>query len=171
MRQYILALKDTSYRQQLLFISKLSLGLLLLAAADVGAQSTVSGSLVAEGEPVIYANVSLMDSENTLYKVETTDLEGDFIFGAVEPGEYTLVCTYVGMEEISRAISVANDPIELGEILMSTASIELGTAVVTAQRAMVEVKPDKTVFNVQGTINATGDNALTLLRKLSLIHI
>lgn len=165
MRQYILALKDTSYRQQLLFISKLSLGLLLLAAADVGAQSTVSGSLVAEGEPVIYANVSLMDSENTLYKVETTDLEGDFIFGAVEPGEYTLVCTYVGMEEISRAISVANDPIELGEILMSTASIELGTAVVTAQRAMVEVKPDKTVFNVQGTINATGDNALTLLRK------
>ncbi len=35
----------------------------------------------------------------------------------------------------------------------------------TAQRALVEIKPDRTVFNVQGTINSAGDNALQLLRK------
>jgi outer membrane receptor protein involved in Fe transport len=30
---------------------------------------------------------------------------------------------------------------------------------------MVEVKADKTILNVEGTINATGSNALELLRK------
>ncbi len=129
------------------------------------AQTPVSGHLIADGEPVIYANLSLLDSEQVLYKVETTDLDGRFLFASVVPGEYSLVCSYVGMEDVTRPVSVGIDPVEVGEIMMETASIELGTAVVTARRAMVEVKPDKTVFNVQGTINATGDNALTLLRK------
>jgi iron complex outermembrane receptor protein len=30
---------------------------------------------------------------------------------------------------------------------------------------MVEVKPDRTVFNVEGTINSTGSDAMNLLRK------
>jgi len=48
---------------------------------------------------------------------------------------------------------------------MGSSAIELETAVISAKRAMVEVKPDRTVFNVQGTINSIGDNGLELLRK------
>ena len=36
---------------------------------------------------------------------------------------------------------------------------------VTAKKPMVEVKADKTILNVEGTINATGNDALELLRK------
>ena len=36
---------------------------------------------------------------------------------------------------------------------------------VEAQRPIVEVQPDKTVFNVAGSINAQGNTALELLRK------
>ena len=43
--------------------------------------------------------------------------------------------------------------------------MELAEATVVAKRALVEIKPDRTVFNVQGTINAIGDNGLDLLRK------
>jgi hypothetical protein len=35
---------------------------------------------------------------------------------------------------------------------------------------MVEVKADKTILNVEGTINATGSNALELLRKITGRH-
>ncbi|HHS95044.1 MAG TPA: TonB-dependent receptor, partial [Phaeodactylibacter sp.] len=44
-------------------------------------------------------------------------------------------------------------------------AIELQEATVTATRALVEVKADRTVFNVQGTINAVGEDAISLLRK------
>ena len=36
---------------------------------------------------------------------------------------------------------------------------------ITANRVMVEVKADRTVFNVDGTINSTGEDALALMRK------
>jgi outer membrane cobalamin receptor len=36
---------------------------------------------------------------------------------------------------------------------------------VTTTRAIVEIKPDRTIFNVQGTINAVGSDGLELLRK------
>ncbi|MBK8052650.1 MAG: outer membrane beta-barrel protein [Saprospiraceae bacterium] len=42
---------------------------------------------------------------------------------------------------------------------------QLEEVVVTAQRALIEVKADRTVFNVQGTINSAGENGLNLLRK------
>src|SRR6476659_1536842 len=37
--------------------------------------------------------------------------------------------------------------------------------VVTAKKPTIEVKADKTILNVEGTINATGSTALELLRK------
>src|SRR5205085_6128148 len=45
----------------------------------------------------------------------------------------------------------------------STASLQNVT--VTAQKPMVEMKADKTILNVEGTINSTGSDALELLRK------
>src|SRR5206468_2729461 len=42
---------------------------------------------------------------------------------------------------------------------------ELKAVTVTTTKPMVEVKADKTILNVEGTINATGNDALELLRK------
>jgi len=48
---------------------------------------------------------------------------------------------------------------------MSKAAAALSNVTVTSKKPMVEVKADKTILNVEGTINATGSNALELLRK------
>jgi outer membrane receptor protein involved in Fe transport len=53
----------------------------------------------------------------------------------------------------------------LGDITLHTASEQLDEVVVVTTRPIVEVHPDKTVFNVEGSINATGNTALELLRK------
>ncbi len=55
--------------------------------------------------------------------------------------------------------------IDLGVLAFAKDAIELTTATVTANRVMVEVKPDRTVFNVDGTINSAGDDAMSLMRK------
>ena len=41
----------------------------------------------------------------------------------------------------------------------------MNAVVVTAKKPIIEVKPDKLVFNVESSINATGSNALELLQK------
>ncbi|HMD00875.1 MAG TPA: outer membrane beta-barrel protein, partial [Ferruginibacter sp.] len=48
---------------------------------------------------------------------------------------------------------------------MSKIAGNLNNVTVTANKPMVEVKADKTILNVEGTINAVGSNALELLRK------
>ncbi len=43
--------------------------------------------------------------------------------------------------------------------------INLAEVTVTASRVLVEIKPDRTIFNVDGTINSAGSDAISLLRK------
>ena len=48
---------------------------------------------------------------------------------------------------------------------MSKAAGDLKNVVVTAQKPIIEVKADKTIVNVEGTINSVGQDAMELLRK------
>ena len=138
----------------------------LLSLTTYG-QADISGKLFTEEGPVIYSNVALyLDSDSTLYKVETSDDTGLFTFRQVNEGKYFLVASYVGLEEFRKEnITLSAENIDLGQLTMSANSVQLETAVVVAQRALVEVKPDRTVFNVEGTINSVGDDGLNLLRK------
>ena len=53
----------------------------------------------------------------------------------------------------------------MGEIVLEDDALTLAGVAVEATRDLIEVQPDKTVLNVQGTITATGNSALELLRK------
>ena len=48
---------------------------------------------------------------------------------------------------------------------MQASSNELDEVTVVAQRPLLEMKPDKMVFNVENSINAVGSDAFELLRK------
>ena len=65
----------------------------------------------------------------------------------------------------SAEIELSNASVDMGVLQMVTSSVQLETAIVKAKRTLIEVKPDRMVFNVEGTINSAGDNALGLLRK------
>ena len=139
---------------------------IILAASNLFCQS-ISGTIEDNlSQPVIFANVVLYaQQDSSITKVETTDDEGSFSISAA-PGAYYLEVSYIGLENLSVSdINLQDNDIDLGQLQMTTGGIELETAVVTAQRALVEVKSDRTVFNVEGTINSTGDDGLGLLRK------
>ena len=121
-----------------------------------------------EGQAVMFANIALYDAaDSTLFKVETSDESGRFVFNEVLPGQYYLVATHVGSADLHQTDISLRDALEtdLGMLTFSSTTIELAEATVTATRALVEVKPDRTVFNVDGTVNSAGSDALSLLRK------
>lgn len=127
-----------------------------------------------EGNPVAFANVVLYQtSDSTLVKVETTQESGVFQMRGIDPGNYFLVATYVGVADyLESDINLQRDDLlDLGVMTFGESSVELDEITVTANRAMVEVKPDRTVFNVQGTINSTGSDAIELLRKAPAVTV
>ena len=146
-----------------------TLFLLLTAAMSVATaqNATLSGRLLDDTEQaIVFANVILyQQADSTVAKVETTDEEGSFRM-SIPGGAYYLRATYVGLPDLYQEVSLAaGETKNLGNLSMGSMAVELETATVTATRALVEVKPDRTVFNVQGTINAVGNDGLDLLRK------
>jgi len=121
-----------------------------------------------QSEPVIYSNVSLYQTaDSSLVKVETSDDAGFFQIQNIAAGNYFLKASYVGLLDITKTdLIIANDEVlDLGLLSFTTGGTELNEVTVTAKRALVEVKPDRTVFNVQGTINSVGEEAISLLKK------
>lgn len=138
-------------------------------AITAQAQSTVKGILHnSNAEPAPFAMVGLFNaSDSSLVKAETTNEAGAFQFSNMEAGTYYLKASFLGapdlyVDDIKTSGSGEHD---LGTLALESQSEELEGFTVEAERTMVEVHPDKTIFNVQGTINSTGTDAISLLRK------
>ncbi len=139
---------------------------LALTAQTASITGVLSDSDNRQGVP--YANVVLHDAiDSTVVKIEVTDDVGIFRFVSLSAGEYYIQVTYVGLDDLTVSdITLSdNQALDLGGLDLQPSSVQLETATVTAKRAMVEVKADRKIFNVEGTINSTGDNGISLLRK------
>ncbi len=130
--------------------------------------SQISGNVIDDtGIPVSYANVVLNRiSDSTMVKVEMTDDVGKFVFQGIPKGKYQVEISYVGLENyFSEAFDLGDSVIELGEIKMKKSTGELSEVTVVASRPVLQVEPDKLIFNVEGSVNSSGNSALELLRK------
>ena len=139
------------------------------------AQRSIEGKLISpKGNPVEFANIVLYSAiDSSIAKVETSDIEGKFVLRQIPNGDYFLKASFIGFEDVlvDNLNFKEKDKIVLGTLEYSSASIELAEATIKAQRALVEVKPDRTVFNVQGTINSVGSDGLSLLRKAPSVTV
>lgn len=133
------------------------------------AETGLTGSLTDENhDPVAYANIVLFTAADSLMvKAGYAEENGSFSFSYLTPGTYYIIAAFVGFNDYSSPpfAVIANQKIGLGQIQLTTSTTELGEVVVRSTKPVIEVKPDKTVFNVEGSINATGNNVLELLRK------
>lgn len=140
---------------------------LLVFVTTVNAQK-ITGFIVNEAnQPVAWATASLLTMpDSTVAKLATTNEKGVYQFNDIIPGQYKILVSAVGLEHSSTSIvTVAGDSISLPVLVLSKKATSLEGVQVTATRPLIQVKADKTILNVEGTINATGSDALELLRK------
>ena len=144
---------------------------LFLFALQLSAQNkaNIKGLVYDESkEALAYANVLLNNAvDSTLFKVEITDDAGTFNFHQIPEGNYFISISYVGLAEyVGSTFSFeGNETMDLKEIVIEANKNDLSEVTVTAKRPMIEVKPDKLVFNIENSANASGNTALELLRK------
>ena len=130
---------------------------------------TISGSAQDDkGDPVVFGTVLLKSvTDSSLVKAAYTEDDGTFLLAGVPEGAYFIELSYVGYSTYySDKIDLkASEELKLEPITMATAAVDVEGVKVVAKKPVLTVLPDKTVFNVSGSINAVGNNALELLKK------
>lgn len=119
-----------------------------------------------QGKSLDKTTVSLLRSkDSSVIKLSVTDNDGKFSFQA-DAGQYLVSASHVGYLPIySKTFDLASSEVSLGELSLAKKEKDLEGVTVSSQKPMVEVRADKMIVNVEGTINAVGNDALELLRK------
>ena len=139
--------------------------ILLLTAITASSQAQkITGSAKDEnGIPLAGATVSLIKDSSTV-KLAVTNEKGLFSFSGITQGNYALMATYVGYKPaVSSKFSFSSLDVAVQDLKLSKIPASLNNLNVVAKKPMVEAKADRTILNVEGTLNAVGSNALELL--------
>ena len=142
--------------------------LLSLSYASWSQGSIYSSVLDENSEPIPFANVALYTAiDSTIHKLEYTQEDGTFSFKNVGAGEYWITTSFVGYNDLKSETFSLNtgENKELESFSFVNGDNTLSEVTVTAKRPLLEMKPDKVVVNVAGSINAIGEDAFSLLKK------
>ncbi|TMI95221.1 MAG: TonB-dependent receptor [Bacteroidetes bacterium] len=148
---------------------KFGLSLIGFLVAVSGFAQQISGNTQdQEGKALAGSTISLLKAkDSSVAKLAVSNNEGHFSFDGIKAGHYLVSASHVGYKPVYStsfeytAAAQANVP----ALQLNRIASELKGVTVTTKKPIVEVKADRTILNVEGTINATGNDALELLRK------
>src|SRR5688500_5943047 len=141
---------------------------LLFCAAITKAQQVTGSVKDDQGKALSGATVALKKVKDSgLVKLAATNAGGQYSFTSINAGNYFVAVSYTGhTAKTSAAFDVSGTgDVTAPDVSLTKASGQLKEVVVAARKPMVEVKADKTILNVEGTVNSVGQDALELLRK------
>ncbi|MCW3116541.1 MAG: TonB-dependent receptor plug, partial [Chitinophagaceae bacterium] len=121
-----------------------------------------------QGKALSNSTVSLLNAkDSSIVKLEASNSNGSYTFKGIKAGQYLVSMSHIGYSPV---YSVPFEFSGSGEMNIPALQVnkitgDMKEVVVTSKRPMVEVKADKTILNVEGTINSVGNDALELLRK------
>ncbi|MBI2284985.1 MAG: TonB-dependent receptor [Bacteroidetes bacterium] len=154
------------------------IAIMVLALTTTGfAQSgiTVSGSVKDNAGKVLQAvSVSLLQAkDSSLVKADITDTDGKYQISSARTGKFLLSYNLIGYEVNYSESFTLQDGQNLQAPAASLIAVakKLQDVTVVSRKPLIEIKADKTVFNVENSINATGSNALELLQKSPGIQV
>ncbi len=152
----------------------LGMGVLLFSSYGSMAQELTSSEwnallgtvLNEEQHPIDLATLSLFQGA-TFVKSTITTPEGTFRIPNIDPGTYVLQIDHMEYETYrSQPFAIAENEVKtLPTITLKRVTNSLEEVVITKKKEIIEVKPDKVVFNVSSSPSASGSNGLDVLRQ------
>lgn len=120
-----------------------------------------------KNEPAMFATVILMNRDSVFMKGALSTESGSFLLDNISPGRYLVMIRNIGFKNfVTAPIAITkNEIITLDTIHLSPNVNELSQVVITGKKAVIEVQPDKVVYNVAQSANAAGSTGLELLSK------
>ncbi len=153
------------------FKHKLLISVILFASFTSRAQENkaqIKGYVFdSKKAPAMYATVILMNKDSVFMNGALSAEDGSYVLDKIAPGSYLVMIRSIGFKNhVSAPIVInKNQVIVMDSIRLSTDVNELSQVVITGKKAILEVLPDKIVFNVAQSANAAGSTGLELLAK------
>jgi len=136
---------------------------LVLPSLCFSQQYSVKGSINdSNNEPISYANIIIVNQEDSqVIKGSTTNEAGAFNID-VEKGLYVIKISFLGFEKFFKELEV-NNHIDLGVILLKENLQELDGVTIVSKRPTVKRLVDRLVFNVENS-TLSNNNILDVLK-------
>ncbi len=151
------------------FFLPVILGLTLTTTSAFTQPATVTGNVKDNtGKNLESVTVCLLlAKDSSLVKADITDAKGQYQIASPRIGKFLLSYANMGFEKkFSAAFDLqSGQQYTAAAVSLQVASKKLQDVTVTSRKPMIEIKADKTIFNVESSINATGSNAMELLQK------
>ena len=143
----------------------------LIAAQVASSQHKLSGIVTDSltGKGVNKISVSLIAAGKTEY-AGLTDSIGSFAIEKIKNGNYKIEFSGVGFQNKSLTMLIDGDQ-ALGKVFMHTNNTELENVTVTSEKAMVEDKGDRLVYNAANDISNSAGTAVDVLRKVPTLTV
>ena len=145
------------------------------AAPAIAAPGSLTGTVLdsLKREPVPYATVVLLPpapNDKPITGV-AADEAGKFSLTKLAPGPFRLRVSYVGYGTQTRAVTVTAGATEAGTFQLPVAGTALAEAVIIGTKPVVEVRPDRMVYNADQDATNAGGTAADVLRKAPLLAV
>lgn len=145
---------------------------------DVAAKgnSKISGNIVDETltTAVEFASVALLDA-TTGRALDGTmaDEKGKFELKKVAEGTFNIIVSFVGYEtlKIEKIKVEKGKDIDLGIIKLKSSTITLEGVVITGEKALIEEKVDRLVYNAERDLSARGGDASDVLKNVPMLSV
>ena len=137
----------------------------------------ITGTVIdsVSGDPVEFATIVLHQSgSDAVVDGTISDEQGNWEIRNVKPGEYDINISFIGytaksLEKVE--LTPKNPDAKLGVIHLINDQVVLETVTVEGQRALVENKVDRVVYNAENDVTNRGGDAADVLRKVPMLSV
>ena len=139
--------------------------LFLTTSASIQAQTTgsISGTIkTSDGDPAEFVNVSLKGTA----KGDVADKNGNYIINNISPGSYTLVASFVGLENQQQTIDVRAGEKILVDFTLKENSKELQVVVVSGLRDSYKLDHPSQSLRLNTPLLETPQNIQVVTREV-----
>ena len=123
---------------------------------------------------VEFANVALYSLDtDKLVDGTVADDKGKFTLTRVAPGSYKLLISFIGFtaKTINNITVVRGQDVNVGAVRLTARTKTLSEVTVTGQKALVEDKVDRLIFNADRDVAAKGGDATDILKKVPMLTV
>jgi outer membrane receptor protein involved in Fe transport len=127
-----------------------------------------------DSKPVEFATLALINSKtNKPVDGTVADGVGKFTLNKVVIGSYKIVISFIGYETKTVLINISekNDDHDLGVIKLQQSSKMLSEVTIEGQRALIEERVDRTIYNAEKDASNKGGDATDVLKKVPMLSV
>lgn len=121
------------------------------------------------GSPVSHATILFMDKNQKVTTYTSCNETGSFMVGKIPAGTYTIHISCVGYESLHDTVHIEKEQIDLG-VFMLKEGLLLDEAVVKGW-SMLELYPDRIVYDVEQDSTAKNSVAMQIFEKIPFVTI